>query len=100
VHSDSDHARIIVALVGSTTKSEQHLELISELSSVAGAVCVALWLRGGWAMDFFIGRVSRDHEDIDAFIWASEADRLVEREQDRWDIALLEAATGRRSGPS
>jgi Aminoglycoside-2''-adenylyltransferase len=34
---------------------------------------VELWLRGGWAMDFFLGRGTRDHHDIDWFAWATDA---------------------------
>ncbi len=35
-------------------------------------------LRGGWAMDFTLGEVTRDHIDIDWFAWADDADRLEE----------------------
>lgn len=37
-----------------------------------------VWLRGGWAMDFFIGGVTRDHVDIDWFAWADDASTLTE----------------------
>lgn len=38
---------------------------------------VDVWLRGGWAMDFFLGRVTRPHRDVDWFAWSSDADRLA-----------------------
>lgn len=34
------------------------------------------WLRGGWAMDFFLGEVTRVHDDIDWFVWVGEARSL------------------------
>jgi hypothetical protein len=37
---------------------------------------VEVWLRGGWAMDFFLGEVTRDHRDIDWFAWTGDADVL------------------------
>jgi hypothetical protein len=40
---------------------------------MASDVGVQVWLRGGWAMDFFLGEVTRDHVDIDWFAWAVDA---------------------------
>lgn len=37
-----------------------------------------MWLRGGWAMDFFLGRITRDHGDIDWFVRANDAGALAE----------------------
>ncbi|MEV6598281.1 aminoglycoside adenylyltransferase [Actinoplanes sp. NPDC051346] len=50
---------------------------LSAIAEVAGSG-VEVWLRGGWAMDFFLGRVTRPHRDVDWFAWASDADRLVQ----------------------
>ena len=35
-------------------------------------------MRGGWAVDLALGRITREHEDIDLFAWAKDAGRLVE----------------------
>jgi hypothetical protein len=59
-------------------EGERQLALIRELSQVAASLGIPIWLRGGWAMDFFLGRVTRPHEDVDLFIWASDAERLLE----------------------
>ncbi|MEV6350772.1 aminoglycoside adenylyltransferase [Actinoplanes sp. NPDC051851] len=53
------------------------LGAIEEAVRVAGELGVGLWLRGGWAMDFFLGEVTREHRDIDWFAWHEEAPRLV-----------------------
>ncbi len=62
--------------------NERQLTLIEELTSICHSLPIELWLRGGWAVDFFIGRVTREHEDIDLFIWATDAPALA-RELDR-----------------
>ncbi|MEU3950257.1 aminoglycoside adenylyltransferase [Streptomyces sp. NPDC029526] len=50
--------------------------MISETVEIAHATGAEVWLRGGWAMDFFIGEVTRDHVDIDWFAWAQDASAL------------------------
>jgi hypothetical protein len=42
---------------------------------MAAELNVPVWLRGGWAMDFFLGQVTRDHADIDWFARAADAGR-------------------------
>jgi hypothetical protein len=53
------------------------LAQIAEISRVASAAGLAVWLRGGWAMDFHLGEVTRPHSDVDWFAWASDAPALV-----------------------
>ncbi|GIE78619.1 hypothetical protein Aph02nite_45690 [Actinoplanes philippinensis] len=52
--------------------AEEQLESIAEVASLG----LEVWLRGGWAMDFFLGRVTRPHLDVDWFVWAPDAGRL------------------------
>ncbi|MEV7196538.1 aminoglycoside adenylyltransferase [Streptomyces sp. NPDC093510] len=59
-------------------RADRQLRLIAEATEVAGALGVPVWLRGGWAMDFFLGEITRDHEDIDWFAWADDAGDLAE----------------------
>lgn len=51
--------------------------MIAETVQTAEALGAEVWLRGGWAMDFFLGAASRDHEDIDWFAWADDATALT-----------------------
>lgn len=51
-------------------------ELVRELGSLLDAAGIEWWLFGGWAMDFHAGRVTRDHSDIEAFVWAQDAGRV------------------------
>ncbi|MFG3051780.1 nucleotidyltransferase domain-containing protein [Kitasatospora sp. NPDC048239] len=61
-----------------TTRADRQLRLIAEAVEVAGALGVALWLRGGWAVDFYLGETTRDHADIDWFLWADDAGGLAD----------------------
>jgi hypothetical protein len=56
------------------TRAARQLRLIGEVVSAAADRDVEVWLRGGWAMDFFLGEVTRDHRDIDWFAWTGDAD--------------------------
>ncbi len=53
------------------------LALIALFSQICRAEWIEWWLRGGWAVDFFRGRLSRDHHDIDVFVWTRDGDRFV-----------------------
>jgi hypothetical protein len=35
------------------------------------------WLFGGWAVDFHVGRVTREHSDIDLAVWLHEAEAVA-----------------------
>lgn len=47
---------------------EAQLAAISDVVLRAREQGVQIWLRGGWAMDFTLGRWTRLHEDVDFFI--------------------------------
>lgn len=54
-------------------RAGRQLQLISDVLAMASENAVEVWLRGGWAMDFFLGRVTRDHADVDWFAWTDDA---------------------------
>ncbi|MER6069195.1 aminoglycoside adenylyltransferase [Streptomyces sp. NPDC001817] len=58
-------------------RAERQLTLIDQTLTAARRHGVPLWLRGGWAMDFFLGEVTREHEDIDWFARAEDAADLA-----------------------
>lgn len=47
---------------------QTQLSAITEILHAANTSGIEIWLRGGWAMDFYLSQVTRDHEDIDWFI--------------------------------
>jgi hypothetical protein len=53
--------------------ARDQLALIAEIADALSEARVAWWLFGGWAMDFRAGRVTREHSDIEAFVWKSDA---------------------------
>jgi len=59
-------------------RDAHQLELIKEFASLAAGAGVECWLRGGWALDFLLGRITRPHQDIDLFIWAADASILLD----------------------
>lgn len=54
-------------------RARRHLGLIFDVTATDPGQGVELWLRGGWAMDFFLGPGTRDHHDIDWFARATDA---------------------------
>jgi len=50
---------------------------VAEVVDVAIDLAVEVWLRGGWAMDFYLGGITRDHLDVDWFVWAGAMPGLV-----------------------
>ena len=59
--------------------TQQQLSAIADLLAVARELGASVWLRGGWAMDFFLGRVTREHLDIDWFALAGDGPRVRDR---------------------
>lgn len=59
-------------------RAQAQLNLIKDVVDLAADINVEVHLRGGWAMDFFLGRVTRDHLDIDFFGWGKDATVLVD----------------------
>ncbi|TDC28959.1 aminoglycoside adenylyltransferase [Micromonospora sp. 15K316] len=57
--------------------TERQLASVDEVVEVAAAVGVEVWLRGGWAMDFHLGRVTRPHVDVDWYCWRADVERLA-----------------------
>ncbi|WP_255510129.1 nucleotidyltransferase domain-containing protein [Micromonospora sp. AP08] len=55
----------------------RQLDAIREVVELTGAATIAVWLRGGWAMDFHLGAVSRPHVDVDWYCWRRDAGSLA-----------------------
>jgi hypothetical protein len=55
----------------------RQLSLIEDFFAIADDAGIECWLRGGWAVDFFLGEVTRTHGDIDLFVWASDGAKII-----------------------
>jgi aminoglycoside 2''-adenylyltransferase len=70
--------------------NDRHLRLIFQMLDEADTLRLPLWLQGGWAVDARLGRITREHHDID---FAVPSDRLEEFES---MLARLGAGTPHR----
>lgn len=64
-------------------QARAQLALLGEIGAALAARRIRFWLRGGWAVDFLLGRVGRPHADLDLVLWA--------RHRRRAERALLDA---------
>jgi hypothetical protein len=49
--------------------SRTQLAVLAHLDDLFGREHIRFWLRGGWALDFMVGRVTRPHADLDLVLW-------------------------------
>jgi hypothetical protein len=52
------------------------VEAIGHLDFILGGAGLDYWLFGGWAVDFWVGRVTREHDDVDVAAWRRDYDEI------------------------
>jgi hypothetical protein len=52
------------------------LDAIRDVVAAFDEAGIDYWLFGGWAVDFHLGRVTREHDDIDVAIWLDDMPRI------------------------
>lgn len=57
-------------------QTETQLKLLKEVSAICASIECRFWLRGGWAIDFLLGKVTRPHDDIDMITWIQNREQL------------------------
>jgi hypothetical protein len=57
-------------------RAATQLQIISWLQALFAEQGIDYWLFGGWAVDFHVGRVTRDHADVDVAVWQADLDRI------------------------
>jgi hypothetical protein len=45
--------------------TQSQLKILREINEICSSLDATFWLRGGWAIDFLLGKVTRTHSDID-----------------------------------
>jgi Aminoglycoside-2''-adenylyltransferase len=56
-------------------KTEGQLRVIRKVTAVTRAAGISAWLFGGWGLDARIGRITRDHGDVEFWVERIHADR-------------------------
>lgn len=57
-------------------QTESQLKVLAEISTISETIGVEFWLRGGWAIDFLLGKITRPHDDIDLVTWIKNWEQL------------------------
>jgi dihydrofolate reductase len=84
--SDAGTAFSVVRYRRSATAGQ--LAALADVSARLRGAVVDHWLFGGWAVDFYAGRVTRPHFDVDLAVWLDDLPRIG---------ALLEASGWRHA---
>jgi hypothetical protein len=59
-----------------SVRASEQIEAIASLDAALGSARIEYWLFGGWAVDYWVGRVTREHDDIDAAAWRRDYDAI------------------------
>ena len=58
--------------------ASQQLRALGRVADLFEKAGVAYWLFGGWAVDFYAGSVTREHDDVDIAVWLDDLPRIAE----------------------
>ena len=56
--------------------AQQQLLALAEVVELLDRRGFEYWLFGGWAVDFHVGAVTREHDDIDLAVWLRDAEAI------------------------
>jgi hypothetical protein len=65
-----------MAATTDVSRAEQQLAAIASLSGALDERGLEYWLFGGWAVDFWVGSITRNHDDIDVAARQSDQDAI------------------------
>lgn len=54
------------------------LSALAEVGDTLQKAGIDYWLFGGWAVDFYVGSVTRLHEDVDLVVWLVDVSRIAQ----------------------
>ncbi len=67
----------IITMIGNfDLQTKSQLKILTEISFIFKGIDTDFWLRGGWAIDFLLGEITRLHSDIDIVTWISNRKQL------------------------
>ncbi len=50
-------------------QSSKQMQVLREIDLILSSKHMRFWLRGGWGIDFMLGRLTRSHADLDLVTW-------------------------------
>jgi hypothetical protein len=56
----------------------RQLSALARLQDMFASADIEHWLFGGWAVDFYVGSITRAHDDIDVAVWLHDLPRIGE----------------------
>ncbi|GAA0338039.1 hypothetical protein GCM10008967_30400 [Bacillus carboniphilus] len=59
-------------------QTDSQLQILNEVNRICESNDIHIWLRGGWAIDFLLGGITRSHEDLDLVTWVSNREVMEE----------------------
>jgi dihydrofolate reductase len=57
--------------------ASRQLDALADVAARLDEVGMEYWLFGGWAVDFYAGRVTRPHLDVDIAVWRDDLQRIA-----------------------
>ena len=73
-----------------TRSGEEQLAALGRVAARLETASIDYWLFGGWAVDFYVGSITRAHDDVDLAVWLSDEARLATLlGEDGWGHAPL-----------
>ena len=55
----------------------EQLAALADVDALLSLHGIDHWLFGGWAVDLYVGSVTRDHDDVDIAVWLSDHERIA-----------------------
>lgn len=65
-----------LTLENENNTSKLQLDILQEINEICLSFNLSLWLRGGWAIDFLLERITRSHSDIDLVTWIQHREHV------------------------
>jgi ADP-ribose pyrophosphatase YjhB (NUDIX family) len=69
---------IVRRLVDEHRATQGQLSALARVTQLLGDAAIDYWLFGGWAVDFYVGSVTRPHDDLDLAVWRDDVPRIAE----------------------
>ena len=57
--------------------AQEQLAALAEIGELLDEAGLDYWLFGGWAVDFHLGAVTREHDDVDFAVWLHDAEAIA-----------------------